>query len=84
MRDKKDNATFDLPGVEQTTQDETVVQAHAAAATESRRSGPRPRRVALKQEQISLLDDTDASGLPVWTRDPALDLTGLPIWQPDT
>jgi hypothetical protein len=82
MRDKKDNATFDLPGFEPMTQDETVVLAHAAA-TEPKRGGPRPRRIARKQEQISLLEETDASGLPVWQRDPNLDLTGLPIWQPD-
>jgi hypothetical protein len=83
MRDKKDNATFDLPGFEPMPQDEAVVLGHATAA-ESKRGGPRPRRVALKQEQMPLLEETDASGLPVWKRDPNLDLTGLPIWQPDT
>jgi hypothetical protein len=83
MRDKKDNATFDLPGFESATQDEADVLAHALAH-EPKRSGPRPRRPALKQEQLLLLDKTDASGLPVWERDPNLDLTGLPIWQPDT
>jgi hypothetical protein len=79
MRDKKDNATFDLPGFEPAAQDDAVV-----LASEPKRGGPRPRRVSLKQEQIPLLEETDASGLPVWTRDPNLDLTGLPIWQPDT
>ncbi|RYE96641.1 MAG: hypothetical protein EOO78_20925 [Oxalobacteraceae bacterium] len=78
MRDKKDNATFDLPGFEPAAQDDGVV-----LSSEPKRGGPRPRRIALKQEQIPLLDETDASGLPVWQRDPNLDLTGLPIWQPD-
>jgi len=78
MRDKKDNATFDLPGFAPAGQDDAVVP-----PPEPKRGGPRPRRIALKQEQISLLEETDASGLPVWRRDPNLDLTGLPIWQPD-
>jgi hypothetical protein len=75
MRDKKDNATFDLPGFE---------EAYAAppAAPEPKRGGSRPRKAALKQEQLQLLDETDATGLPVWKRDPSLDLTGLPIWAP--
>jgi hypothetical protein len=83
MRDKKDNATFDLPGFEPAAPDDAASLAHAAAA-ESLRGGPRPRRSALKQEQLQLIEETDASGLPVWQRDPTLDLTGLPIWQPDT
>jgi hypothetical protein len=74
MRDKKDNATFDLPGFE--------VAAPLASAAEPKRSGPRPRRAALKQEQLPLLDETDATGLPVWRRDDNLDLTGLPVWAP--
>jgi len=82
MRDKKDNATFDLPGVEPAASDDALVLPHANH--EPKRTGPRPRRVARKQEQMPLLEETDASGLPVWTRDPNLDLTGLPIWQPDT
>jgi len=80
MRDKKDNATFDLPGFEPAAHDDAVV----VPSSETRRGGSRPRRIALKQEQMQLLDETDASGLPVWQRDPNLDLTGLPIWQPDT
>jgi hypothetical protein len=28
------------------------------------------------------LNETDASGLPVWKSDPDLDLTGLPVWKP--
>ena len=83
MRDKKDNATFDLPGFEPAAPDDAASLAHAAAA-DSLRGGPRPRRSTLKQEQLQLIEETDASGLPVWQRDPALDLTGLPIWQPDT
>jgi hypothetical protein len=75
MRDKKDNATFDLPGLENAF-------APSPAATEPKRSGPRPRRAALRQEQLLLLEETDATGLPVWTRDDNLDLTGLPVWAP--
>jgi hypothetical protein len=77
MRDKKDNATFDLPGFEPAAADEP-------AAVEARRSGPRSRRAGPKQEQLALLDldAADATGLPVWQRDPNLDVTGLPIWQP--
>ena len=82
MRDKKDNATFDLPGLEPAAPADAVVLVQAA--TEPKRGGPRPRRVALKQEQMPLLEETDATGLPMWRRDPNLDLTGLPIWQPDT
>jgi len=79
MRDKKDNATIDLPGFEPAMESEAAV-----LVPEPKRGGPRPRRVALKQEQMPLLEETDASGLPVWKRDPNLDLTGLPIWQPAT
>jgi hypothetical protein len=83
MRDKKDNATIDLPGFEPAEPiDGALVQAGQPAADAKR--GPRPRRVALKQEQLQLLDtaETDVTGLPVWKHDPNLDLTGLPIWQP--
>ncbi|QJE01476.1 hypothetical protein HH212_16735 [Massilia forsythiae] len=83
MRDKKDNATFDLPGLETPARDEGVAVADTDAHTDApKRATPRPRRVALKQEQLQLLEETDTSGLPVWKRDPNLDLTGLPIWQP--
>jgi hypothetical protein len=75
MRDKKDNATIDLPGFEPAEPLETGV-------AESRRNTPRPRRTGMKQEQISLLDETDTTGLPVWRRDDNLDLTGLPVWAP--
>jgi hypothetical protein len=72
MRDKKDNATFDLPGF------------GSAAPLEpepKRAPPPRVRRASLKQEQMELLDPTDASGLPIWQNDPELDLSGLPIWR---
>ena len=74
MRDKKDNATIDLPGFEPAAPLET-------GNVEFRRPVPRSRRT-LKQEQISLLEETDTSGLPVWRRDDNLDLTGLPVWAP--
>ena len=75
MRDKKDNATFDLPGFEPAAPLE-------AGAGEIQRTTARPRGTSLKQEQISLLEETDTSGLPVWRRDDNLDLTGLPVWAP--
>ncbi|MFL6672818.1 MAG: hypothetical protein ACJ8LG_05970 [Massilia sp.] len=75
MRDKKDNATFDLPGFE-------LAAPPPAVAAEPKPSVPRPRKATLKQEQLQLLEDTDASGLPVWHRDDNLDLTGLPVWAP--
>jgi hypothetical protein len=81
MRDKKDNATIDLPGFEPAE----PTEASAVQLVEPKRGGPRPRRVSLKQEQLALLDlaGTDDTGLPAWKRDPNLDLTGLPVWQPD-
>jgi hypothetical protein len=75
MRDKKDNATIDLPGFD------PAAPLDAGAAL-SRPATPRPRRTALKQEQLPLLEETDNSGLPVWRRDDNLDLTGLPVWAP--
>jgi len=77
MRDKKDNATIDLPGFEPALAVEAVV-------TEPKPAVPRARRAMLKQEQMPLLDleETDTSGLPVWKSDPDLDLTGLPVWKP--
>jgi hypothetical protein len=74
MRDKKDNATFDLPGF-------GLVDAPVPDAPEQRHASvPRARKLMLKQEQLPLLDETDASGLPVWRRDDNTDLTGLPNW----
>ena len=77
MRDKKDNATFDLPGFDPAGPVDAVVP-------EPKRPAPRSRRNAPKQEQIPLLnlDEVDATGLPVWKSDPDLDLTGLPVWKP--
>jgi hypothetical protein len=74
MRDKKDQATLDLPGF-----------AAAVAPTQElkRGLGNRIKKPALKQVQLELLDPTDSSGLPVWQRDDNLDLTGLPNWAPD-
>ncbi|SFD44492.1 hypothetical protein [Massilia yuzhufengensis] len=77
MRDKKDNATIDLPGFEPVETPAPVV--------EQRRAASRPRRVSLRQEQLDLLgrlEETDTSGLPAWRRDDNLDLTGLPVWAP--
>ncbi len=75
MRDKKDIATFDLPGFG------TAAAPAAAGHPEPRPARtPRPRKPALRQEQLELLDATDASGLPVWRRDDNTDLTGLPNW----
>ena len=74
MRDKKDNATLDLPGF------------GAAAPMEpepKRPPPPRVRRAAQKQEQLELLEPTDTTGLPLWANDPGLDLTGLPVWAHD-
>ena len=77
MRDKKDNATIDLPGFEPALPVEAVV-------AEAKAPIPRARRASPKQEQIPLLDleKTDATGLPVWKSDPDLDLSGLPVWKP--
>ncbi len=75
MRDKKDNATFDLPGFDEAF-------ALPPEPAEPKKLVPRPRRAALKQEQLLLLDETDTTGLPVWKRDDNLDLTGLPVWAP--
>ena len=77
MRDKKDNATIDLPGFEPAAPLE-------AGAGELPRITARTRRNSLKQEQTSLFEETDTTGLPVWRRDDNLDLTGLPVWAPDT
>jgi hypothetical protein len=79
MRDKKDIATFDLPGFEAAIAPDPVTVEPAAPMP---RKTPRPRRTPLKQEQLQLLEETDASGLPVWQRDDTLDLTGLPVWAP--
>lgn len=77
MRDKKDNATIDLPGFEPSAPLE-------AGAGEIARTTTRTRRASLKQEQTFLFEETDTTGLPVWRRDDNLDLTGLPVWAPDS
>lgn len=74
MRDKKDNATIDLPG---------FGPAAPMEPEPKRPPPPRARRAAMKQVQLELLEETDTSGLPVWKRDDGLDLTGLPVWQKD-
>jgi len=83
MRDKKDNATFDLPGFEPAAPLVSLPGSSPEHHSVPKRTGPRPRRIALKQEQLHLLDETDTTGLPVWKRDDKLDLTGLPVWAPD-
>jgi hypothetical protein len=76
MRDKKDNATLELPGFFEAAQLPLTLPEPPAAKK------PRAVRAVSPQEQLGLLDATDASGLPVWQRDDALDLTGLPVWAP--
>ena len=73
MRDKKDNATFELPGF----------GAAAPPAADVKRPAPnRSRKTGARQVQLELLDPTDNSGLPVWRRDANTDLSGLPVWAP--
>ncbi len=74
MRDKKDNATLDLPGFG------PAADLMYPPAEARRTTVPRRRKIGVKQEQLELLEETDASGLPVWRRDDNTDLTGLPIW----
>lgn len=74
MRDKKDNATFDLPGFG------TATDLMHPPAEARRTTVPRRRKIVARQEQLELLEETDASGLPVWRRDDNTDLTGLPVW----
>ncbi|KGF78460.1 hypothetical protein IA69_30140 [Massilia sp. JS1662] len=84
MRDKKDNATFDLPGFEPGPHDDAAVVPFSSAEPAPAPKRSRARRTGQKQEQLMLLDlaETDATGLPVWKHDPNLDLTGLPVWKP--
>jgi hypothetical protein len=74
MRDKKDNATLDLPGFG------SAAPLMHPPAEAKRTTVPRQRKITVKQQQLELLEETDASGLPVWRRDENTDLTGLPIW----
>jgi len=80
MRDKKDNATFDLPGFGAAAHSPALLD---GIGMQEPRRPPRIRKASLKQEQLELLEPTDASGLPHWRRDDGIDLTGLPIWAPD-
>ena len=85
MRDKKDNATFDLPGFEPAPHDDTAAAFSPSPSSDpAAAKRPRARRTAQKQEQLMLMNlaETDATGLPVWKHDPDLDLTGLPVWKP--
>ncbi|MFP5393059.1 MAG: hypothetical protein ACLGI6_16180 [Gammaproteobacteria bacterium] len=79
MRDKKDNATYDLPGFGPASE---PAAADLDAPPAQKATTRRARRPAVKQEQLELLEPTDATGLPIWQRDDKLDLTGLPIWAP--
>jgi hypothetical protein len=79
MRDKKDIATFDLPGFG-TAAAPLVHPAHPPPHDARPARTPRLKKLGLRQEQLELLDPTDASGLPVWRRDDNTDLTGLPNW----
>ncbi|MDL2356353.1 MAG: hypothetical protein QFF03_13940 [Pseudomonadota bacterium] len=74
MRDKKDNATFDLVGFDA----DLTPAPHAAPAAAKR--APRSRIVGIRQHQLELLDATDTSGLPLWHREEGTDLSGLPVW----
>ena len=74
MRDKKDNATQDLVGF-----DGDLAPAPPAASEPAKRPS-RGRIVGIRQHQLSLLEETDASGLPVWRQEEGFDQTGLPVW----
>jgi hypothetical protein len=75
MRDKKDNATLDLVGFDDDLPPPAPEQAPAPVkrATRSRIAG-------IRQHQLELLEETDASGLPVWRQEEGFDQTGLPVW----
>jgi hypothetical protein len=75
MRDKKDNATLDLVGF-----DADLPPASTPIVPAASRRAARNRITGIRQEQLELLAETDASGLPVWRRDEGTDLTGLPVW----
>ena len=75
MKDNKDHATMELPGLD------TPV----SEAADFRKNLPKPKRgKQLKQHQLELLSvlgPTDISGLPAWVNDENTDLTGLPVWR---
>lgn len=74
MRDKKDNATLDLVGF-----DGDLPPTTEQAPTPLKRAA-RSRITGIRQHQLELLDETDASGLPVWRQEEGFDQTGLPVW----
>ncbi|MDB5920684.1 MAG: hypothetical protein JWR40_4918 [Massilia sp.] len=74
MRDKKDNATQDLVGFD------GDLAAAPPPASEPAKRASRNRIVGARQHQLSLLDETDTSGLPVWRQEEGFDQTGLPEW----
>ena len=71
MRDKKDNATQDLVGFDGNL---------AIAAPQPAPARRRSRNAGIRQHQLSLLEETDTSGLPVWRQEEGFDQTGLPVW----
>jgi hypothetical protein len=75
MRDKKDNATQDLVGFDG---DLATAAPQPAEPPAKRRTGS--RIVGIRQHQLSLLEETDTSGLPVWRQEEGCDQTGLPVW----
>jgi hypothetical protein len=75
MRDKKDNATLDLIGF-----DADLPPASPPIVPVAAKRAARNRGAGIRQQQLELLEETDASGLPVWRRDEGTDLTGLPVW----
>jgi hypothetical protein len=75
MRDKKDNATLDLIGF-----DADLPPALPPAAPAQPKRAARGHGAGIRQHQLELLEETDATGLPVWRRDEGTDLTGLPVW----
>jgi hypothetical protein len=75
MRDKKDNATLDLIGF-----DADLPPASPSIAPAPVKRAARSRSAGIGQHQLELLEETDATGLPVWRRDEGTDLSGLPVW----
>ncbi|MES2104439.1 MAG: hypothetical protein V4634_10500 [Pseudomonadota bacterium] len=74
MRDSQDNQTLELPGME---------PEHYPMSGNRRTMPHRSKNAMEAQQQLELLEPTDNSGLPLWTRDENTDLTGLPIWAKD-
>ncbi|WP_394778707.1 hypothetical protein [Undibacterium sp.] len=74
MRDITDSKTLELPGLEP---EYSTALKNRHAMSQKNRNGE------AVQQQLELLEATDASGLPPWSRDSNMDLTGLPIWAKD-